>query len=41
MIAPGRKAITNLDSILKSRHHLANKGPDSQSYSFSDSHVRM
>ena len=23
----GRKAMTNLDSILKSRHHFANKGP--------------
>ena len=38
----GRKAITNLlDSVLKSRHHLADKGPDSQSYGFSGSHVRM
>ena len=38
----GRKAITNLlDSVLKSRHHLADKGPDSQSYVFSGSHVRM
>ena len=25
----GRKAMTNLDSILKSRHHFANKGPSS------------
>ena len=31
----GRKAMTNLDSILKSRHYIANKGPSSQSYSFS------
>ena len=23
----GRKAMTNLDSILKSRHHFADKGP--------------
>ena len=33
----GRKAMTNLDSILKSitlRHYLANKGPSSQSYGF-------
>ena len=37
----GRKAITNLDSILKSRHHFANKGPSSQSYSFSTSHIQM
>ena len=36
-----RKAITNLDSILKSRHYFANKGPSSQSYGFSSSHVWM
>ena len=30
----GRKAITNLDSILKSRDITANKGPCSQSYGF-------
>ena len=30
----GRKAMTNLDSVVKSRHHLANKGPDSQNYGF-------
>ena len=36
----GRKAMTNLDSILKSRkHHFADKGPSSQSYGFSSSHV--
>ena len=29
----GRKAITNLDSLLKSRD-IANKGPPSQSYGF-------
>ena len=28
----GRKAITNLDSILKSRHYFADKGPYNQSY---------
>ena len=26
----GRKAMTNLDSILRSRHYFANKGPFSQ-----------
>ena len=36
-----RKAITNLDSILKSRHIFANKGPYSQSYGFPSSHVWM
>ena len=35
----GRKAMTNLDSILKSRDIYANKGPSSQSYGFSSSHV--
>ena len=37
----GRKIMTNLDSILKSRHHLVNKGPSSQGCGFSSSHVRM
>ena len=37
----GRKAMTNLESILKKRHYFANKGPSSQSYGFSSSHVRM
>ena len=32
--------MTNLDSILK-RHYFAKKGPYSQSYSFSSSHIRM
>ena len=47
-----RKATANLDSILKSRdtkknnnkkqrHHFDDKGPYSQSYGFSSSHVRM
>ena len=37
----GRKAVTNLDSILKCRHYFANKGPSSQSYGFSSGHVWM
>ena len=38
----GRKAMTNLDSILKSKDHdFANKGPYSHSYGFSSSHVWM
>ena len=37
----GRKAMTNLDSILKSRHYFADKGPSSQSYGFSSSYVWM
>ena len=35
-----RKAMTNLDSILKKqRRSFADKGPSSQSYGFSGSHV--
>ena len=37
----GRKAMTNLESILKSRHYFANKGLCSQGYGFSSSHVWM
>ena len=37
----GRKAMTNLDCILKSRHYLADKDPSSQNYVFSRSHVQM
>ena len=38
----GRKAITNLDSIIKKqRHYFAYKGPSSQSCGFSSSHVWM
>ena len=37
----GRKAMTNLDSILKSRHHFDDKGPYGQSYGFSSGHTQM
>ena len=37
----GKKVMTNLDSILKSRHYYANNGPSSQSCGFSSSHVWM
>ena len=37
----GRKVMTNLDSMLKSRDYFANKGPSSQGYGFSSSHVCM
>ena len=37
----GRKAMTNLDSILKSRRYFANKGTSIQSYGFSSSRVWM
>ena len=35
----GRKVMTNLDSIFKSRYYFANKGPSSQGYGFSSGHV--
>ena len=37
----GRKAVTNLDNILKSRHQFANKSPYSHSYDFSSRDVCM
>ena len=37
----GRKAMINLECILKSRHYFADKGPSSQSYGLSSSHVWM
>ena len=40
-LIPGRKAMTNLDSMKKQTHHFASKGPSSQSYGVSSSHVQM
>ena len=38
----GRKVMINLDNVIKKqRHYFANKGPSSQSSSFSSSHVWM
>ena len=37
----GRKVMTNLDSILKSRDYFANEGPSHQGYGFSRIHLRM
>ena len=37
----GRKAMTSLESVKKQRFYFANKGPSSQSYGFSSSHVWM
>ena len=37
----GRKAMTNLDSILKSKTSFCHQSPCSQSYGFSSSHVQM
>ena len=37
----GRKVMTNLNSIFKSRHYFANKGSSSQGYGFSCGHVWM
>ena len=35
----GRIAMSNIDSVLKSRHHFEEKGPYSQTYGFSSGHV--
>ena len=41
-LLPGRKAVTNLGSVLKKqRHRFVDKGPCSESYGFSSSHVKM
>ena len=41
-LLPGRKAMTNLDSVLKSRDTtLLTRVCNSQSYGFSSSHVQM
>ena len=38
----GRKAMANLDNILKKqRYYFTNKGPSSQSFGFSSSHIWM
>ena len=37
----GRKAMTNIDKIKKQRHYFTDKGPSTQSYGFSSSHVWM
>ena len=37
----GSKVMTNIDSILKSRHYFANKGLSRQGYGFSSDHVWM
>ena len=37
----GRKAMANLDSILKSRHYFAKRSPSGQSFGFPSSHVWM
>ena len=35
----GRKAMTNIDDVLKSRHYSADKGPYSQGYGSPRGHV--
>ena len=37
----GRKVMTNLDGIFKSRDYFANKGPSGQGYGFPSGHVWM
>ena len=36
----GKESNDNVDSIQKQRHPFANKGPYSQTYDFSSSHVQ-
>ena len=36
-----RKAMTNLDSVLESRHDFVNKGLSNQGYGFCNGHVWM
>ena len=36
-----RKVMTNLDSVLKSRHYFVSKGPSNQGYVFSSGYVWM
>ena len=41
-IAPWKKSYDQpRQHIKKQRHHFANKGPSSQSYGFSSSHIRI
>ena len=40
-LLPGRKAMINLDSVLKSRHYSADKGPYSQGSGLPNSHVLL
>ena len=37
----GRKAMTNLDSVLKSRHYSADKGSHSQGYGLPSDHAQL
>ena len=37
----GRKAVTNMGSVLKSRDIIADRGPSSQSCGFSSGHIQM
>ena len=37
----GRKAMTNLDSVLKNRHYSADKGLYSLGYGLSSGHIRL
>ena len=41
IFAPWRKAMTNLDSILRNWHYFADKGLSSQNYVFSSSYIWM
>ena len=36
-----KKAVTNLDSVLKSRHYSADKDPYSQGYGLPSGHIQL
>ena len=41
ILALQKKTMTNLESVLRSRHHFADKSPYGESYGFPSSHVWM
>ena len=41
MFAPWKKSYNKPTQHIKSRHHFADKGPYSESYGFSSSHIQM
>ena len=41
LLLPGRKVMTNPDSVLKKRHYSADKGPYNQGYGLPSGHTRL
>ena len=40
-LLPGKKAMTNLDSLLENRHYSADKGSYSQGYGLPSDHIQL